>query len=80
MSLIRVMVFFFSGQGGDKLGTRDGNFKFIYRRDLNYVQLFDLTTDPDENNNLANHYPDRINYYKQKVAEWENYALTCLSK
>jgi phosphoglycerol transferase MdoB-like AlkP superfamily enzyme len=68
------MIFFYSGHGGDKLGLRDGLFKFIYRRDLNYIQLFNLALDPDERNNIADQYPERIHFYKQKVLEWEKYA------
>ncbi len=71
---------FYTSQFGDlKYGLRDGNFKFIIRPEISTVELYDLSIDPGEKNNIYLDYPERIEYYKEKVFEWRDYTMNTLN-
>ncbi len=73
-------ILFFSSQFGDlKYGLRDGNYKFIIRPEINSIELYDLSKDPGEKNNIFLNFPDRIKYYTEKVFEWRSYTTNTLN-
>lgn len=73
-------ILFFSSQFGDiKYGLKDGNFKFILRPDIHTTELYNLSKDPHETNNICLDYPDRIEYYTGKVFEWRDYTMNTLN-
>ena len=51
-----------------RAAIRQGNWKLIWRTTLpSSVQLFDLSVDPSETNNLADLHPDKVDSLKQRV-------------
>jgi arylsulfatase A-like enzyme len=50
-------------------GARDGRWKYLARPE-GEPQLFDLSTDPLEKNNLAGRYPERLRLYEDHCAHW----------
>lgn len=65
------MLFFYAGLGGDKIGIRDGQYKFIYVKGRKAVELYDLSTDPDERLNIAGEHEKRVSFYKDRVRAWQ---------
>ncbi len=61
-------------------GLRDGNDKFIYNVTLGREELFDLTSDPNEQNNLAKLQPDRCRQYRQRLSAWATFEQAHLGK
>jgi lipoteichoic acid synthase len=55
---------FFTDQGVWRSGLRDGRWKVIEERDSGRAQLFDLITDPHEQNDLAATEPERLHQYR----------------
>ena len=55
------------------LGLRDGPFKFIYNATLGREELFNLTTDKSEQNNLAQSQPDLCRQYRLRISGWVAY-------
>ena len=51
-------------------GLRDGRWKYIARRSGEDAQLFDLTLDPDEQDNLAVRRPEQVQVYQDVCANW----------
>jgi len=75
MSLLRPvpnrMVFFYTAMGGEKLGLRDGDFKFILRRGAGErSELYNLRQDPAERRNLAATEVERVAFYRRQVKRW----------
>jgi arylsulfatase A-like enzyme len=70
------LVYFYTEFGGSRLGLRDGDFKVIWNRDNNVVELFNLQTDPREENNLVNVLSERIPVYQDALAQWRSYHLS----
>ncbi|MDD1422514.1 sulfatase-like hydrolase/transferase, partial [Dolichospermum sp. ST_sed1] len=55
----------------EKWGLKDGNWKFITEKFTNRnPELYDLTSDPHEQINLAAQFQDRVLLYHQFCAEW----------
>ena len=55
----------------EQWGLRDGQFKFIAQKiGEQKPQLFDISKDPFEKNNIASKYPNRIEQYRKLVASW----------
>jgi hypothetical protein len=52
------------------LGLRDTQWKVIYELESGHSWLFDLSTDPDERQNLADRYPERVAEYRQHLLRW----------
>jgi arylsulfatase A-like enzyme len=65
------MLFFYAGLGGDKIGIRDGEYKFIYVKGREAVELYDLSTDPDERKNIAGDHEKRVSFYKDRARAWQ---------
>jgi arylsulfatase A len=63
-------------KGPPSLAIRKGNFKLIefFEKSLtnqpNAFELYDLSKDIDENNNLANKYPRVVNQLKKDLSKW----------
>jgi phosphoglycerol transferase MdoB-like AlkP superfamily enzyme len=52
------------------LGLRDGRWKVIHEMESGRSQLFDLEKDPDERNDLAGQYPERLVIYRDHLLRW----------
>lgn len=51
-------------------GLRDGPEKYIYNLTLGREELYNLTTDPTEQTNLAPRQSDRCRQYRQRLSSW----------
>jgi arylsulfatase A-like enzyme len=49
-----------------------GNWKFVWNERDSQEFLYDLETDPGENQNLSTIYPERIEVLKMMIVEWES--------
>ena len=65
------MLFFYAGLGGDKIGIRDGQYKFIYVKGRRAVELYDLSSDPDERTNIASEHEKRVSFYEDRARAWQ---------
>jgi arylsulfatase A-like enzyme len=65
------MLYFYADWQRHYLGLRDAQWKFIYNVDRERHELFDLSKDPGEQDNLAFLHPDQIEAYAQRVLRWE---------
>ncbi len=63
-------IFFFSLSGTEQWGLRDGQWKFIQGIDDRHAELFDLSRDPTEQENLAALHPERVRVYELRCQEW----------
>jgi glucan phosphoethanolaminetransferase (alkaline phosphatase superfamily) len=52
------------------LGLRDGRWKFHHELDSSRSMLFDLESDPDEKNDLADQHPERVDAYREHLLNW----------
>jgi arylsulfatase A-like enzyme len=68
------MIFFYAGLGGDKIGLKDGPYKFIYTPKQELMELYDLTKDPGEQTNIAEQERARVQYYRKRAAEWQQHT------
>ncbi len=50
---------------------REGDYKLIHTYDINKVELFNLKTDPDETNNLAEKMPEKTKELLDKLNKWK---------
>jgi arylsulfatase A-like enzyme len=65
---------YFSCNTGNLLeGLRDGSNKFIYNLTLGREELYDLSADPDEQNNIATHEPQSCREYRQRLSAWAGF-------
>jgi arylsulfatase A-like enzyme len=62
------------------LGLRDGAYKYHYYVDTQREELFDLTADPQEIDNLAEKQPDKCAEYRRRVGGWVTYQREFLAK
>jgi arylsulfatase A-like enzyme len=62
------------------LGLRDGNWKYHYYVDSGMEELFNLTTDPGEDANLAEKHPQRCRDYRARVNGFATYQRQFLSR
>jgi len=60
------------GEGEDlpDLAVRSGNWKFLCEYDGSRPQLYDLSQDPSESNNLAKTHPEVVDRLTQKTLAW----------
>ena len=56
---------------------RHGNWKVVFNRSEKDAtpQLFDLTADIGEENNLADAHPDQLKEMLARLAEWESQLI-----
>jgi glucan phosphoethanolaminetransferase (alkaline phosphatase superfamily) len=52
------------------LGLRDAKWKMMHELESGHSWLFDLSTDPNERQNLADRYPERVAEYRQHLLRW----------
>jgi lipoteichoic acid synthase len=64
------MAFFFADYSRGLLGLRDGSLKVIHAIDSGRSNLFDLDADPGERVNMADRYPDRVQWYVRNLKGW----------
>ncbi len=63
-----------------KLGFLYDNFKFVYRPKYDLTYLYDLTGDPDENNNVVGRLsPEKVADMKKNILTWYKYQLNYIN-
>ncbi len=61
------MIFCYSRR---QFGVRDGNFKFNVDRGSGKAELYDLSTDPTEQDNIAKDNKDKVATYRKIIKNW----------
>ena len=69
----KLMSLFFTDYSGEKVGLRDGDWKFIYEVDTGRQYLFELQNDLNEKINLSNKNPALAEKYKNHLIDWIQY-------
>jgi arylsulfatase A-like enzyme len=64
------LVFFYKNAFPEQWGLRDGQWKYIAEEQGGRAELYDLSFDHDEANNLAQIYPDRVALYDKLAGHW----------
>lgn len=67
------MIYFYGDWQRHYLGLRDGQWKYIYTVDRDQHELFDLTSDALEQNNLAAKHPQQVQAYVDRLLAWERF-------
>jgi arylsulfatase A-like enzyme len=52
------------------LGLRDGRWKLIHEVESGRSRLFDLDADPEEQHDLSQEFPDRVESYREHLLGW----------
>jgi arylsulfatase A-like enzyme len=65
--------YFYAANDDYLLGMREDEFKYIYNANIAREQLFDLSSDPHEQSNLAADAPGRCRAMRQRLAAWMKY-------
>jgi len=61
----------YGNQGGAPAGAiREGNWKLIEWYETGRIELFDLSTDLGEGNNLATKFPEKAKQLREKLRRW----------
>jgi len=66
----RRLAYFHKDTPPHQWGLRDGQWKFIDELTGETTELYDLSRDPLEQNNLADEYPDLVAQYRRLVRDW----------
>ena len=66
-------VHFFTHYAHYQLGLRDGRYKFIYDKDRNGFELYDLYEDRGEKRNLASSRGEMVRRYRELCDSWEGF-------
>ena len=66
--------YFYAAQDDYRLGLREGERKYIYNATTGDDRLYDLATDPEEQQNLASQFPDECRRLRQRVAAWREHT------
>lgn len=66
--------YFYAAHDDYRLGVREGERKYIYNATAGTDQLYDLATDPTEQQNLAAQFPDECHRLRQRVAAWREFV------
>ncbi len=56
---------------GEKLGVRQGRWKYIEAREEGTAELYDLENDPHERKNVVDLYPDARQQLSKALARWQ---------
>ncbi|HET8940284.1 MAG TPA: sulfatase-like hydrolase/transferase [Polyangiales bacterium] len=67
------MLYFYGDWQRHYLGLRDGQWKYIYTVDRDRNELYDLTKDAGEANNLALLHPQQVRAYADRLLTWEQF-------
>jgi hypothetical protein len=62
--------YFFGSADEYLLGVRDGSFKYILNTTRDGDELYDLSKDPTEQNNIAHQQRETTNRLRQRTAAW----------
>jgi phosphoglycerol transferase MdoB-like AlkP superfamily enzyme len=54
-----------------QFGIRDGKYKLIVNKEDESVELYDLSSDPTEQKNIAKSFPDIVSSLKQHISDWK---------
>lgn len=74
------MVFFFTDLRESVLGLRDGDYKFIFRPARERCELYDLSLDPGESNDLSAANAERTLFYRKAVEQWRSYSIASINR
>ncbi len=66
-------VFFHNPYAYRFYGTRKGSYKLIYTKSSNEIELYDLTLDPEEKNDISKKMPNLAFQYLQDVKDYHEY-------
>ncbi len=69
------LVYFFANWGTKFGAVRDGQYKAIWNKDKNSMQIFDLNKDPKERKNLSNVMKERVDPYRKAIKRWWDYQV-----
>jgi lipoteichoic acid synthase len=72
--------YFFAPWSDFLFGYREGNQKYIYNATKNITEIYDLSEDPEEQENLASFLPGEIDLCHQRLAAWAQYVNTYMLK
>jgi arylsulfatase A-like enzyme len=72
--------YFFSLGVRFNFGLRDGPYKYHYYINSGVDELFDLASDPEELNNLAESHPELCREYRRRLAGLANYQSRFLAE
>ncbi|HTM91369.1 MAG TPA: hypothetical protein VL095_03050, partial [Flavisolibacter sp.] len=56
------------------IGTRHGNWKYIFNVDTEESELFDLSKDPKELNEISRQYPEIVKKEHEVLIAWFQYV------
>ena len=51
-----------------------GGFQYIYNTDVDTEELYDLSRDPEEKENIAGQHPEKCRRFKSLLEGWEKQA------
>lgn len=57
---------------------REGNWKLIYNFEDKSSELYNISEDIGEKNNLVNVYPELVNKMKEKLRKWQLQTGACI--
>jgi arylsulfatase A-like enzyme len=66
--------YFYAANDDYLLGTREGNYKFIFNVTRGRDELYDLSRDPDERVNIAAAHREMCAVFRQRLAAWKHHA------
>jgi arylsulfatase A-like enzyme len=66
--------YFYAAHDDYRLGLREGDRKYIYNATTGNDQLYDLSTDPAERQNLAAQFPAETERLRQRVSAWREHV------
>jgi arylsulfatase A-like enzyme len=72
--------YFYAANEDYLLGVREGEWKYIYNATRGREELYDLTRDPDEQQNRAAEEPERGRRLRQRLAAWKDHTGRHLAK
>jgi phosphoglycerol transferase MdoB-like AlkP superfamily enzyme len=65
--------YFFAPWSDYLFGYREENHKFIFNVTKNRMEVYDLTKDPEEKNDIASRFEKKAELYHQRMAAWVQY-------
>ncbi len=72
--------YFFAPWSDYLFGYREGHQKYIYNATKNITEIYDLSEDPEEQENLASYLPAEIDLCHQRLAAWTQYVNSTIEK
>jgi len=72
--------YFFAPWSDYLFGYREGHQKYIYNATKNTTEIYDLSEDPEEQENLASYLPAEIDLCHLRLAAWAQYVNSSINK